>query len=83
MEFEKYYAVEFLGDSMGPIYFYNKEIFDKYVRRWMRIYNNSELRQQLYHSPNLYSYRKEHRGDWQWSVHSVLISNHITEKVRW
>lgn len=83
MEFEKYYAIEFLGDSMGPIYFYEKEIFEKHVRRWMRTYNNNDLRQQLFHNPNLYSYRKEHRGDWQWSVNSVLISNHITEKVRW
>ena len=83
MEFEKYYAVEFLGESMGPIYFYEKGVFEKNVRRWMRMFNNNELRQQLFHSPNLYFYRKEHRGDWQWSVNSVLISNRITEKVRW
>lgn len=83
MEFEKYYAVEFLGDSMGPIYFYEKDIFNTQVRRWMRMFNNSDLRQQLYHNPNLHSYRKEHRGDWQWSVNSVLLQNHITEKVRW
>lgn len=83
MEFEKYYAIEFLGNSMGPIYFYEKEIFDKQVRKWMRMFNNSELRQQLFHNPNLYSYRKEHRGDWQWDVNSVLISKHITEKIRW
>ena len=83
MEFEKYYAVEFLGDSMGPIYFYEKETFEQTVRRWMRIYNNGELRQQLYHRPTLYAYRKEHRGNWQWSVNSLLISNRITERVRW
>lgn len=83
MEFEKYYAIEFLGDSMGPIYFYEKEIFENHIRRWMKMFNNAELRQQLYHRPNLHSYRKEHRGNWQWSVNSVLISNRITEKVRW
>lgn len=83
MEFDKYYAIEFLGDSMGPIYFYEKEIFNSKVRQWVRMLNNSDLRQKLYHNPNLHSYRKVHSGDWQWSVNSVLISNRITEKVRW
>ena len=67
----------------SDIYFYEKEIFENHIRRWMKMFNNAELRQQLYHRPNLHSYRKEHRGNWQWSVNSVLISNRITEKVRW
>lgn len=83
MEFERYYAIEFLGDSMGPIYIYQKDKFENYVRRWMRMFNNAELRQQLFHQPDLYFYRREHRGNWQWIVNAVLINNFITEKVRW
>ncbi len=49
LELKDYYVVEFLGQGMGPLYFFDKSVFDKHVRRWFRIYNNSEIRNQLFH----------------------------------
>ena len=83
MEFEEYFAIEFLGKSMGPIYIYRKETFEKYIRRWMRSYNNGELRQKLFHNENLYFRREEHRGYWQGKVKDILLRYSITETLKW
>lgn len=81
MEFKRYYAVEFLGYNMGPIYIYEKDIFENTVRRWFSIFNNTDLRSQLYHSAHLYFYRKAHQGYWQYDVNDVLLRNRITERI--
>lgn len=79
MEFKKYYAVEFLGYNMGPIYIYEKQIFQNSVRKWFSRLNNSELRSKLYNSPDLYFYRKAHQGYWQEEVQRVLLKDGIVE----
>jgi len=86
MEFDRFVAVEFLGQAMGPIYIYNKDYFNSHVRQWFvnRSYDNNEMRHRLLHYTdyNGHGYRKEHRGYWQGDVHSILIYNHITEVLK-
>lgn len=81
MEFKNYYAVEFLGHNMGPIYIYEKEIFNQSVRRWFSVLNNSDLRSALFNNSQLYFYRKPHQGRWQYEVNSVLLRYNITERL--
>lgn len=81
MEFENYYVVEFLGQAMGPMYFYKKDVFNDKIYRYMSRENNQELRQTLFHSPQLYEYRKPHLGYWQGVINRLLIRNRITEKL--
>ena len=83
MEFKEYYAIEFLGDAMGPIYLYERGIFERNIINLMNWYNNSELRSILYHHSELYFERIVHIGYWQSKVDNILLKNHITEKVRW
>ena len=80
MEFEKYFAVEFLGQAMGPIYIFEKEYFAKNLAWRFNNNNNLEMRSILLHNSTWF-YRKEHRGHWQADVHRVLIYNKITERL--
>lgn len=80
MEFEKYYAVEFLGQAMGPIYIYEKGYFERNLAQRFKNNNNLEMRSILLHSSSWF-YRKEHRGYWQGDVHRTLINNKITERL--
>lgn len=80
MEFERYYAVEFLGQAMGPIYMYPKEYFEKNIIKRFGWNDNQQMRQDLLHN-STWAYRKEHRGYWQGDVHSTLIDNKITERL--
>lgn len=79
MEFEKYYAVEFLGYNMGPIYIYEKTVFEQSVKQWFLILNNAELRSKLYNSSELYLYRKAHQGYWQEGISEILKRRRIAE----
>lgn len=87
MEMKNYYATEFLGKAMGPIYFYDKKTFDEQVRRWFVFNNNSDLRSLLYNNQHLCAGREVHKkpnGDefyWCRVVHNILISNRMTEKI--
>lgn len=80
MEFERYYAVEFLGRAMGPIYMYSKDYFEKNIIMRFKWNDNQQMRQELLHN-STWVYRKEHRGYWQGDVHSILIHNRITERL--
>ena len=80
MEFECYYAVEFLGKAMGPIYIYSKGNFEEKIIKKFWSYNNQQLRKELYHN-SVWFYRKEHLGYWQGEVHRHLINNNITEPI--
>ena len=80
MEFERYYAVEFLGQAMGPIYIYSKDYFENYIIYKFRNNDNLHMRQELYQGRKWF-FRKEHRGNWQKDVHSVLIRNSITNRI--
>lgn len=87
MEMKDYYATEFLGRAMGPIYFYDKKTFDDYVRIWFKYKNNADLRSLLYNNPQLYKRREVHKkpnGDeyyWCRVVHTILIRNRMTERI--
>ena len=81
MEFENYIVVEFLGQAMGPMYFYKKDVFNSVIYKFMKRQNNQELRQTLYHNPKLYVYREIHSGYWQGKIHRLLIRERITEKL--
>ena len=84
MEMKDYYATEFLGDAMGPIYFYKKDVFDNSIRRWFEREDNHELRSTLYNTRDKYaSYRKAHQGYWQREIHNILISNRMTERIKY
>ena len=87
MEMKNYYATEFLGKGMGPIYFYDKKTFDEKVRRWFIYNNNSDLRSLLFNHQELCIRREVHmkpNGDelyWCREVHRILVSNRMTEKI--
>lgn len=48
MEFEDVYISEFLGKAMGPIYVYDKEYFDKKIKKYFSSESNAKLRSLLY-----------------------------------
>lgn len=80
MTFKEYVAVEFLGQAMGPIYIYKRDVFEKRFQRMFNIHENAELRQLLYHNSERIL-RKEHRGDWQFDMACYLVGNKITTRV--
>lgn len=95
MEFENYYGIEFLDkdnedkNDMGPLYFFEKDYFEKYVLRMMKnnAYTNSEVKSFLYNktewSKNQNSinpgHRWLHQGDWQAYVRYTIKTNDITQ----
>lgn len=82
MEFKEYIAVEFLGQAMGPIYFYSKEYFEKKLKGQFMLLENAPMRQYLLHQSRYGKEdRIEHRGYWQYNVESYIIQHHITRKV--
>lgn len=52
MEFNDYYAVEFLGKAMGPAYIYEKMYYEQKVRSVVegRYNSNTDLKQYLFHN---------------------------------
>lgn len=82
MEFPKYTAVEFLGQRMGPIYFYSKEYFEKILEGQFMLLENNPMRQYLLHQTHYENEdRIEHRGYWQENVDDYIIRHHVTRKV--
>lgn len=82
MEFEKHIAVEFLGQAMGPIYFYSKEYFEKILEGQFMLLENIPMRQYLLHQTQYGSQdRIEHRGYWQNNVDDYIIRRHVTRRV--
>lgn len=82
MEFKNYYAVEFLGRGMGPLYIFPKGYFESKLKYRLNRYDNNQMRQELLHNTNdSERYRKEHRGYWQSDVHNHLIYHRITERL--
>ena len=80
MEFDKYYAVEFLGQGMGPLYIYTKDYFERFIVNHFRNNDNSRMRHLLLHDKRWF-YRKEHRGNWENDVQSKLIRDRITNRI--
>lgn len=81
MKFKEYYAIEFLGETMGPIYIYGCDTFEREIYKWFNWYYCSELKNVLYHNSFLYIYRKEHRGYWQHDVNLYLTNKGIITKI--
>ena len=80
MDMGKYVATEFLGKAMGPIYIYEKEVFDSQVKKWFQNRNNAQLRSVLFHHEN-YFWRQVHMGYWQGDVHGKLYAYNMTRKI--
>ena len=95
MEFDRYVAVEFLGQAMGPLYIYKKEYFENDVKKVfsMKIYDNAELRRYLFNNTDyeknakilgsINGTRLVHLPNpgWQSNFNSFLIKNRITERI--
>ena len=80
MDMGKYVAAEFLGKAMGPIYIYEKDVFENKVKKWFKNRNNVQLRSALFHHEN-YIYRQIHQGHWQEEVGEILFSYNMTRKI--
>lgn len=84
MEFEKYYAIEFLGnEGNGALYIYDRNTYQEKIY-WKVLTNESaKFKKELYtyHKTTQNDYRKEHRGNWKTEVHYYLIRNNITERI--
>lgn len=95
MEFEKYVAIEFLGQANGPAYIYKKEYFDKNLRNSFHIkrYDNISLRRYLYNSTQYADNARNLRDitgtrlihnpnpGWTDKFSDVLLRNQITERL--
>ena len=82
MECENHYITEFLGESMGAMYVYEKEFYQKKVTQWQRnFYNTSELKSHMYHNSHMAKKRLEHRPkhSWTWVFKSYILSEKITD----
>lgn len=80
MEFENYYAIEFLGRATGPIYLYGKDYFEQSVLKMFDECDNSQLRSMLYKRTKYY-YRKEHHKNWQDDVYRKLVGEKIAKTI--
>lgn len=103
MEFEEKIVTEFIckdlgkeDDAMGPIYFFEKEDFNKMYRFHYEHKKNKELRDKLFSQWTLQKRKpalkkliedrrihnpKEGRNKWQNVVEGILIRKNITEKI--
>lgn len=93
MEFEDKYVTEFLGRAAGPMYFYEKGIFEEKICKIYRTSTNQELKNIIFKywknqenqvmKENLIWDRKEHQPSpgWQSKVEYFLIRNNITKKI--
>lgn len=87
LEVNNYYISEFLGEANGPIYFFDKEIFDEKVKRYFTSYDNSELRSWLFNNQGYTEGRfvhKKPKGDeyyWCREIHRILITKKMTERI--
>lgn len=83
MEFEYYYAIEFIGSEGGPVYFFTKKDYENHIQSKMA-YSNAELRQGLYHEYWCnYFGRYEHRFFWQSTVSAIIQIYKITQKAQY
>lgn len=78
IEFAAYCVIEFTLETMGPIYFYRKDVFDDSVKLRLYTRNNSDLRNFLLHESD-YAERIVHNGDWQWRTRYYLTEHNVTQ----
>ena len=78
IEFEMYSIIEFTTKTMGPLYIYRKDIFEKFVKKYLKRMNNTELRHSLYNE--LLQYATEriiHHDNWQYKTGRYLMAHSI------
>ena len=78
IEFEMYSIIEFTTKTMGPLYIYRKDIFEKFVKKYLKRMNNTELRHSLYNE--LLQYATEriiHHDNWQYKTSRYLMAHSI------
>lgn len=78
MEFECYTIVEFTTKTMGPIYIYQKDVFERHIRHYVERKDNQELRHLLFNElSRYYETRIVHNDGWKWMVSGYLIARSI------
>ena len=77
MKFEQYVIVEFTEQTMGALYVFEKDDFERRIKHRTRTMKNSELRSYMYNSP--YVERIVHNGNWTWRTKRYLLRNRITK----
>ena len=78
IEFECYSVVEFTTETMGPLYIYQKNIFNKYIRSSLKKNNNQELRHTLYNELKRYCVERiVHSDGWQIKTSRYLTTHSI------
>ena len=91
MEMGDTIVTEFLGQAMGPIYFFKKDVFEKDVKKYFRRYKGQELKSKLYQnheSENSWSYVRQvhtHNGSgfpsWiDYVTYLLLVRYKITKR---
>ena len=73
-----YSIIEFTTKTMGPLYIYRKDIFEKFVKKYLKRMNNTELRHSLYNE--LLQYATEriiHHDNWQYKTSRYLMAHSI------
>ena len=78
IEFEAYCVIEFFETTQGALYIYQKDIFKKYIERYVMSRKNTELRHELYNSlRDLCVERIVHRDGWQYKTSRYLMAHSI------
>lgn len=78
MEFEWYTIVEFTTETMGPLYVYRKDVFERYIKNYVKSKDNQELRHLLYTDLSGYSEKRiVHNDNWQWKTGRYLTAHSI------
>ena len=82
LEFDRYVAVEFLGEEKGTIYLCDKEVFKNEFYPQLEAMDNHDLR--IYfkvHKDKCVEYRN-HTGRWQSHIKNVISKKEMAEKIR-
>lgn len=78
MEFECYTIVEFTTATMGPLYIYRKDVFERNIKKYLKQMDNQELRHLLYNElKRYYEMRIVHNDNWQWKTSRYLTAHSI------
>lgn len=78
IEFEAYCVIEFFETTQGALYIFQKDIFKKYIERYVMSRKNTELRHELYNSlRDLCVERIVHHDGWQYKTRRYLMAHSI------
>lgn len=78
LEFEMYCIIEFPEKTKGPLYIYEREVFENKIKRYVTRNNNAELRRCLYNELREdCAARIIHRDNWQFTTRRYLVKNRV------